>query len=258
MCGKDKDKLKVKTEKDAVVAGALCSEILDDTQPGEAKEQAKARWAAELDDNLRAAEQGVLPPLCRGSYHNLCRRGALCPNMHGVMDKRFDLGYIRGVVIPSPGSIYPWTDGSASIVLDDKLDAKYEPTAAEVLEYAEWIGMSVSTHGPLTWISKEGLQAPVLAPWRSCKTDTDEIYFFNFANGESSWDHPLDDHIRDLLTIEAGSLATRVAEARALAKCFRKHTGAPFPELLKYLLRFVCVPPYPIPSPPSPAPSSSS
>ena len=38
-----------------------------------------------------------------------------------------------------------------------------KPTETEIREYAEWLGISVSTEPDLLWISKEGLVAP--CPW---------------------------------------------------------------------------------------------
>lgn len=42
-------------------------------------------------------------------------------------------------------------------------------------------------------------QAPLPENWKPCKTmDTNEIYYFNFATGDSTWDHPCDDYYRSL------------------------------------------------------------
>ncbi len=32
--------------------------------------------------------------------------------------------------------------------------------------------------------------------WKPCKTPDGEIYYFNFASGESVWDHPCDEYYR--------------------------------------------------------------
>ena len=51
----------------------------------------------------------------------------------------------------------------------------------------------------LLWIAREGLTAPLPKEWKPCKTtDTNEIYYFNFQTGESTWDHPCDDFYRGL------------------------------------------------------------
>ena len=56
----------------------------------------------------------------------------------------------------------------------------------EVREYAKWLGMELENDRDLFWIAKEGLKAPLPENWKPCKTvDTDEIYYFNFASGES-------------------------------------------------------------------------
>lgn len=49
------------------------------------------------------------------------------------------------------------------------------------------------------WVAREGLKAPLPKDWKPCKTkDTEEIYYFNFTSGESTWDHPCDDYYRKM------------------------------------------------------------
>merc|ERR1719387_289294 len=43
------------------------------------------------------------------------------------------------------------------------------------------------------YIAKEGLKAPLPPPWKPCRTADNEIFYFNFSNGESVWDHPCDE-----------------------------------------------------------------
>uniref|UniRef100_K3WV85 WW domain-containing protein n=1 Tax=Globisporangium ultimum (strain ATCC 200006 / CBS 805.95 / DAOM BR144) TaxID=431595 RepID=K3WV85_GLOUD len=107
-----------------------------------------------------------------------------------------------------------------SIVLEEEIDPNYEPTEREVLEYATWLGMDLENEQDLFWIAREGLkarvcrlvlivhrfelivmleQAPLPENWKPCKTtDTEEIYYFNFATGQSTWDHPCDEFYRNL------------------------------------------------------------
>ena len=86
-----------------------------------------------------------------------------------------------------------------SIILEEAIDADYEPTEEEVAEYADWLGMDVLKDTDLFWIAREGLCAPLPEHWKPCKTtDTDEIYYFNFSTGDSIWDHPCDEHYRKL------------------------------------------------------------
>ena len=50
----------------------------------------------------------------------------------------------------------------------------------------------------LFWIAREGLKAPLPDQWKPCKTQDEEIYYFNFGTGESVWDHPCDEYYRKL------------------------------------------------------------
>eukprot|EP00983_Pelagomonas_calceolata_P017518 548947-Pelagomonas_calceolata.AAC.2 len=73
---------------------------------------------------------------------------------------------------------------------------------AEVQEYAIWLGMDLEEDKELIWIAEEGLKAPCPEHWKACKTLKGDVYYFNFANGESIWDHPLDEHYRKLFLQE--------------------------------------------------------
>jgi hypothetical protein len=50
----------------------------------------------------------------------------------------------------------------------------------------------------LFYIAKEGLKAPLPEPWKPCKTPGGEIYYFNFEDGESVWEHPCDELYRSM------------------------------------------------------------
>lgn len=54
----------------------------------------------------------------------------------------------------------------------------------------------------LLWIAREGLKAPLPSAWKPCKTDTDEVYYFNFDTGESVWEHPCDEYYKQLFINE--------------------------------------------------------
>eukprot|EP00439_Symbiodinium_sp_Y106_P068395 s89_g11.t1 len=51
----------------------------------------------------------------------------------------------------------------------------------------------------LLWIAREGVTAPVPAPWKACTENGDDIFYFNFETGDSIWDHPSDEHYKKLL-----------------------------------------------------------
>ncbi|KAF0685272.1 Aste57867_22801 [Aphanomyces stellatus] len=101
-----------------------------------------------------------------------------------------------------------------SIILDYVYDPAYEPTEAELREYAIFLGIDMNTETDLLWIARDGLKVPLPADWKPCKTsDTHEIYYFNFVTGESTWDHPCDQHFRQLVTDARGMDSPSTAAA---------------------------------------------
>ncbi len=83
--------------------------------------------------------------------------------------------------------------------MEEELPEDYEPTEEEILEKAKWLGMDIEKEKDLFWIAREGLKAPLPEDWKPCKTGDEEIYYFNFASGESVWDHPCDEYYRKVL-----------------------------------------------------------
>ena len=79
-----------------------------------------------------------------------------------------------------------------SVILEEDIDENYEPTQAEIDEYAQWLGMVSPEDDDLLWIAREGLKAPLPEHWKPCKTNDGEIYYFNFQNGESVCFWPMD------------------------------------------------------------------
>uniref|UniRef100_A0A0G4I5T8 WW domain-containing protein n=1 Tax=Chromera velia CCMP2878 TaxID=1169474 RepID=A0A0G4I5T8_9ALVE len=84
------------------------------------------------------------------------------------------------------------------ITLEEELDENYEPTSEEVKEYAEWLGMDLEKDVDLFWIAREGLKAPLPESWKPCQTAEGDIFYFNYQTGESKWDHPCDEHYKQL------------------------------------------------------------
>lgn len=52
------------------------------------------------------------------------------------------------------------TSGNSTqdVVLEEELDPSYEPSDAEIQEYAQWLGMDVNHDTELMWIAREGLK----------------------------------------------------------------------------------------------------
>jgi centrosomal protein CEP164 len=63
--------------------------------------------------------------------------------------------------------------------------------------------MDLTNDTDFFWIAKEGLMAPLPNNWKACKTKyTEDICYFNFSTGESSWDHPCDGYCKRLFEVE--------------------------------------------------------
>ena len=54
--------------------------------------------------------------------------------------------------------------------MEEELDDDYNPTGAEVEEYARFLGMDILEDGDLFYIAKEGLKAPLPGSWKPCKS----------------------------------------------------------------------------------------
>ncbi|KAK7202233.1 WW domain containing protein [Novymonas esmeraldas] len=96
-----------------------------------------------------------------------------------------------------------------SVVLEVQPDASYEPSEAEMVEYGKWLGMELPEDSALLWIAREGLKAPLPDNWKACKSEKGELYYFNFKTGKSIWDHPSDEHYRELLKTEKAKLGVK-------------------------------------------------
>eukprot|EP00747_Dinoflagellata_sp_TGD_P167835 gnl/TRDRNA2_/TRDRNA2_193028_c0_seq1.p1 gnl/TRDRNA2_/TRDRNA2_193028_c0~~gnl/TRDRNA2_/TRDRNA2_193028_c0_seq1.p1 ORF type:complete len:330 (+),score=62.85 gnl/TRDRNA2_/TRDRNA2_193028_c0_seq1:94-990(+) len=83
-------------------------------------------------------------------------------------------------------------------VLILKEDKNYEPPEDEVDDYSEWLGMDPEEDQKYLWIAREGLNCPVPHPWRVCQTADGDLFYFNFQTSESLWDHPCDEHYKNL------------------------------------------------------------
>lgn len=83
-----------------------------------------------------------------------------------------------------------------AVVLDEVVDEDYEPSAQEITEYAEWLGMDPAQDQDLYWIARDGLKAPLPAAWKPCQSGDGNVFYFNFETGESVWEHPCDEHYR--------------------------------------------------------------
>lgn len=143
------------------------------------------------------------------------------PCKHGVCAECFPrLAYDGRSPLLAQGDV----SSGENVVLDEAIDENWEPTDAEVREYAVWLGMSLPADDVFLYIAREGLKAPLPPPWKPCKTGEGEIFYFNFSTGESVWDHPCDEFYRNQYAT-AKSHAQAQAQARAEAEAQAEATA---------------------------------
>ncbi|XP_040390103.1 centrosomal protein of 164 kDa isoform X11 [Cygnus olor] len=95
------------------------------------------------------------------------------------------------------------------LILEEDYDETYIPSEQEIQDFARDIGIDPEKEPELMWLAKEGIVAPLPPEWKPCQDITGDIYYFNFANGQSTWDHPCDDHYRELVAQERKKLLAR-------------------------------------------------
>ncbi|GFS13229.1 centrosomal protein of 164 kDa-like [Elysia marginata] len=88
------------------------------------------------------------------------------------------------------------------MILEEDYDENYQPTEQEIQEYAASIGIDVHKEPHLMFVAREGINAPLPEHWRPCQAPTGDVYYFNFATGESIWDHPCDEFYKSMVLEE--------------------------------------------------------
>ena len=84
-------------------------------------------------------------------------------------------------------------------VLAERPADDFEPTEEEVKNYAEWLGLDPKEDTDLMYLAKEGLKAPLKDGWKPCTNSDNEIFYFNFLTGQTSWTHPADEAYRTMV-----------------------------------------------------------
>ncbi|XP_069803749.1 centrosomal protein of 164 kDa isoform X2 [Dendropsophus ebraccatus] len=92
------------------------------------------------------------------------------------------------------------------LILEEDHDENYIPQEHEIQEYARMIGIDPDAEPEMMWLAREGIVAPLPPDWKPCQDVTGDIYYFNFATGQSTWDHPIDEHYRDLVIQERSKM----------------------------------------------------
>lgn len=98
-----------------------------------------------------------------------------------------------------------------SIIIESQQNQDYEPTEKELFDYGKWLGMEFPEDDNFLWIAREGLKAPLPEHWKACKSEKGDLYYFNFKTGQSIWDHPMDDHFKELFKSEKSKSSHRTS-----------------------------------------------
>jgi len=102
---------------------------------------------------------------------------------------------------------------NGQLILEEEYDENYKPTDQEIFEYAGSIGIDPINERDLLFIAREGIVAPLPPNWKPCQDSSGEIYYFNFENGDSVWDHPCDEYYRNMVVEERRRRSTATAGA---------------------------------------------
>lgn len=79
-----------------------------------------------------------------------------------------------------------------------------DPSEQEIEEYAQWLGADLENDRDLFWIAREALTVKLPPGWKVYrkKDGTSDPFYFNIKTGESLWDHPLDQHFKEMFEAE--------------------------------------------------------
>lgn len=81
-----------------------------------------------------------------------------------------------------------------------RTDSQSEVDEEKLHEYAEYLGINVATETQLLWIAERCMRAPLPRGWEEfTDDDSGKTYFHNQAKSETSWEHPLDSHVRAII-----------------------------------------------------------
>ncbi|NWU88818.1 CE164 protein, partial [Upupa epops] len=80
--------------------------------------------------------------------------------------------------------------------------------------FAQEIGIDPEKEPELLWLAKQGLMEQMPPEWKPCQNANGDIYFFNFADGRSVWEHPCDSQYRQLVLLEREKLLHQKASKK--------------------------------------------
>ncbi|XP_068028256.1 centrosomal protein of 164 kDa [Anomalospiza imberbis] len=96
------------------------------------------------------------------------------------------------------------------LILEEDYNESYVPMEQEIRDFAPTIGIDPDKESELLWLARECLVTPMPPEWKACQDIAGgDIYFFNFESGLSSWEHPCDEHYKQLVIREREKLLAR-------------------------------------------------
>lgn len=135
-----------------------------------------------------------VPPISLASIPKEPERFAFCPSPRKVklVNGKSARGEAASAAVVGGESV------PKCQIIEEEMDPNYCPSQEDVEEYAAWLGMDLVRERHLLWLARDGLMEPCPDPWKPCKTEDNNIFYFNFKTGESIWDHPSDVHYKQL------------------------------------------------------------
>ncbi|CAN8199051.1 unnamed protein product [Coccothraustes coccothraustes] len=96
------------------------------------------------------------------------------------------------------------------LILEEDYNESYVPMEQEIRDFAPTIGIDPDKESELLWLARECLVTPMPPEWKACQDIAGgDIYFFNFESGLSTWEHPCDEHYKQLVIREREKLLAR-------------------------------------------------
>ncbi|XP_063034427.1 centrosomal protein of 164 kDa isoform X3 [Melospiza melodia melodia] len=96
------------------------------------------------------------------------------------------------------------------LILEEDYNESYVPMEQEIRDFAPTIGIDPDKESELLWLARECLVTPLPPEWKACQAIAGgDVYFFNFESGLSTWEHPCDEHYKQLVIREREKLLAR-------------------------------------------------
>ncbi|CAL4095145.1 unnamed protein product, partial [Meganyctiphanes norvegica] len=87
-------------------------------------------------------------------------------------------------------------------LLEEVFTSDYNVTDEDVLEYAEILGIDVSSEQHLLPIARSALLQPLPKPWTPVEDKVHGLYFYHRKTGKSSWINPIDHIAKSIIAQE--------------------------------------------------------